>query len=96
MQYRRLFASCNVLLPTFLLKYSSLGLFPTFPLSPHRCLGSLFSRERMCLGSMFTECNLGKEYTISFRIWLKETHLFLSVLFTSISKTINCSRTATL
>lgn len=30
MQYRRLFASCRVLLPTLLLKYSSLGSFPMF------------------------------------------------------------------
>lgn len=47
---------------------------PCFPLSPHRCLGSLFSGEWICLGSMLPECNSGEEYTSSVRFWPKDTH----------------------
>lgn len=40
----------------------------------------------MCLGSMFTECNSGKEYTVTIRIWLKVTHLFPSDLLASVMR----------
>ena len=41
----------------------------------------------MCLGSMFTECNSGKEYTICIRICLKVTSPFPFVLLASVMET---------
>lgn len=51
---------------------------PCFPLSPHRCLGSLFSGERICLGRMLPECNSGEEYSSSIRFWPKAPHFPVS------------------
>lgn len=47
MCYRRLFASCSVLLPTFLLKYSFLGSFTMFPfVSPQMFRQLVFRGDR--------------------------------------------------
>ena len=75
MWYRRLLASCSVFLPTFLLKYSSLGPFLMLAfVSPQMFEAACFQGS----GRTLPKCNSGEECTIPARRQLKGVLLTFS------------------